>query len=123
VTYLNIDQLPKSCGGAGEDGRWEAAKTMRFLEQRVLEFERWYAFRNVVPLMRIIQANTDEYIEANLAKLKKAGPAERAMVRHAMRDLAKHLFNKCFYNVRQNTSGAEARSYFECLGKAWARDE
>jgi glutamyl-tRNA reductase len=123
VTYLNIDQISESYGGAWEDGRLEVLRRTQFLEQRVLEFERWYAFRNVVPLMREIQASTDGYIEAAVAKLKHAGPAERAMVRRAMRNLANHLLNKCFYSVGQNISSAEMRSYFECLGKSWARDE
>jgi glutamyl-tRNA reductase len=100
VICLNLDQLPGQSGSGPEVGPTAQLRLEQLLGQRVLQFEKWYAFRETLPLLRDIQASTANYIEATLAKLKSDNAAEREVVRRAMQGLANHLLNQCFYRAR-----------------------
>lgn len=122
VHYLNLDDLAENAGSDWNLSVLEGIRAERIMNEHILSFERWYEFRNVLPLMREIQHASSGYVAAKindtLAKLQSANSKEKEIVRQAMGNLANHFLNQYLYAVKENVSGEEASVYLKCLGKS-----
>ncbi|HBE78256.1 MAG TPA: glutamyl-tRNA reductase [Firmicutes bacterium] len=127
VEYLNLDDLAKNAGADWNLSMLEGIKAEGIINEHVLSFERWYQFRNVLPLMREIQHVSSGYVEVKineaLVKLQSASDSEKEVVRNAMQNLANHFLNQYLYAVKENVSWEEANAYLKCLGKSMGMSE
>lgn len=119
VTYYNIDDL-KKVGDRNLSRRLEESlKAEKMIEEAVADFEKWYEFRNILPVVQKLQEDTHRLAEENAARLiNKLGcftEEEQRSVKKAMHNLADFMMNRFVYEVRENGSKEEIETYFKCL--------
>jgi len=127
VIYLNIDDLAQNVETDWELRLLANIKAEQIINEHLLSFERWYQFRNMLPLMREIQHAFDGYvsdkINDTLAKLQTTHNKDKELVRKAMLSLANYFLNKHVYAIKENASGDEAGIYFKCLGRTFVQPD
>lgn len=127
VVYINIDNLAENVEAGWELRISENIKAEKIMNEGMLAFEKWYEFRNMLPLIKEIQDTFDGYatekINQTIAKLKSASPEDKEVVQKSMRNLTNYLLNKHIYAVKEIASGEEAGVYLKCLGKTLGVEE
>lgn len=105
----------------------EIIKAEKIMDEKILAIQKWYEFRNVLPLIQKIKLASENYvaqkIDHTLAGLKEASPKEKEKIKKAMQSLASHLLNKYIYKIKEGTSGDEADTYLKCLSKPRSRED
>jgi len=119
VAYYNIDDL-KKVGDRNLSRRLEESlKAEKMIEEAVSDFEKWYEFRNVLPVVQKLQEETHRLAEENAARLiNKLGcfkEEEQRNIKKAMHNLADFMMNRFVYEVRENGTKEEIETYFKCL--------
>jgi len=121
VMYYNIDHL-KETSRENADGRLlEAIKAGKIIDEYIIDFEKWYGFRNVLPLVKEIQRHTGNFahekIMNTISKLKTVSDDEKELIINAMNSIVKSILNKFVYDIRENGTKEDIEVYFRCLGK------
>jgi len=97
----------------------ESLKAEKMIEEAVSDFEKWYEFRNVLPVVQKLQEETHRLAEENAARLiNKLGcfkEEEQRNIKKAMHNLADFMMNRFVYEVRENGTKEEIETYFKCL--------
>jgi len=119
ITYYNIDDL-KKVGDRNLSRRLEESlKAEKMIEEAVADFEKWYEFRNILPVVQKLQEETHRLAEENAALLiNKLGcfkEEEQRNIKKAMHNLADFMMNRFVYEVRENGNKEEIEIYFKCL--------
>ena len=127
VVYFNLDSLKANIEIDWDFRTRASIKIDKIINEYVLSFERWYEFRNTLPLMREIQDSAQGYvtekINDTIAKLTSADDKDKEVVQKAMHNLANFLLNKYVYSVKENVSGDEVSIYFKCLSRTVNKTE
>ena len=122
VRYFNIDDLQSVIGENMDKRAVEMSRAEKIINEYVMEFEKWYEFRGVLPVVREIQKFTEEMlnekITRTLARLKCASEEDRDIVKASMTSTINEILNKFIYSVREYASKEDLETYFRCLGDA-----
>lgn len=119
--YYNIDDL-KSAVDKSFDRRFnETSKAEEIIDEYIKCYEKWYMFREVLPVIREVQKYTDDFLEAKvtqtISKLKSASEEDKEIVRTSMRNMANNILETFLYRVRDNSSKDDLATYFRCLSE------
>jgi glutamyl-tRNA reductase len=121
VRYFNMDNLNGNSREDWQQCALDAIQAEKILDEQLIEFERWYQSREVLPLIRQIEKTVrervDHKINSALVKLKTVDAAEKRMIAREMRGITGYLLNRCLYSVKETASGKEAGIYYRCLSR------
>jgi glutamyl-tRNA reductase len=121
VMYYNIDNLRETARENADEKLLEAIKAGQIIDEYIIDFEKWYGFRNVLPLVKEIQRHTGDFahekIMNTISRLKTVSDEEKELIKNSMNSIVKTLLNKFVYDVRENGSKEDIEVYFRCLGK------
>lgn len=119
VSYFNMDDLQLSVDSNIDIRMLEVSRAEEIIDQSILEFQKWYEFRGVLPVVREIQRYTgellDERIRQTIARLKSASSEDVEVVKASMTSAVKSIMNTFVFNVRECASKEEMEVYFKCL--------
>lgn len=122
VMYYNIDHLRETARENADGKLLEAIKAEQILDEFIIEFEKWYGFRNVLPLVKEIQRYTGNFahekIMNTISRLKTASDEDKEIIKNSMTNIVNSILNKFVYSVRENGTREDIETYFRCLGKA-----
>lgn len=121
VEYYNIDHL-KSASDANTRKRLsEALKAEKMIEEFITDYERWYEFRNVLPMVKEIQEEVhriaNEKAERTISRLKSATEGDKEIVRQCIRNVVNCMMNRFVYRIKENGTKDDIRAYFKCLNE------
>lgn len=119
VVYFNIDQL-QSVADENIDKRLvEVPRAEEIIHGFVAEYEKWYDFREVLPVVREIQRFAgdmlDEKVSDTISRLKCASEEDKELVRVSIAGIVGELMNKFVYSVRECGRKEDVEAYFRCL--------
>ena len=119
IGYYNIDHL-KNVMDENMDRRViEAFKAEQIIEDFVDEYEKWYDFRNVLPVVKDVQKYAEtvinEKINNTLSSLKSSSEEDKEKVRISITNTVNEIMNKLIYSVRKSGSKEDMQAYFRCL--------
>ncbi|MCX7711182.1 MAG: glutamyl-tRNA reductase [Clostridia bacterium] len=122
ISYLNMDDLQAEAGRNIDRRVVEAKKAEEMVNESVAEFEHWYEFRKVLPVIKDIQSFADgileEKVSQTLAKLKNATEEDKEVIRASMTNTVNEILNKFVYSIRECSDKEDMQTYFRCLGNA-----
>ncbi len=121
VVYYDIDDL-KSIAERNIGRRTgEAARAEDIINENVEEYERWYWFQGIMPIVKDIQKYTeriiDEKISYAISKLRAASEEEKEIVRASITGTVNEMLNKFVYSIREHADKEDVEAYFRCLGE------
>lgn len=121
VRYYHIDDLRKVAEKNIDQRMIEAAKAEPIIEQSMADFEKWYEFRSVLPVVndvqRFIEAVLKEKIDGAMEKLNNVSKAERELVKSSIASAVNEIMNMFIYNVREKGDKDDMPGYFRCLNE------
>ncbi|MCX8131189.1 MAG: glutamyl-tRNA reductase [Clostridia bacterium] len=119
VRYFNIDDLQLEVDKNLDKRLLEVSKAEEIIQEQVTDFEKWYEFRSVLPIVKDIQKFTEdlmnEKMDSTLARLKSASEADKEMVRISVENIVNEILDKFIYNIRNCGSKEDMQVYFRCL--------
>jgi len=121
VVYYNIDHLKETARENADEKLMEAIKAGQVIDEFVIEFEKWYSFRNVLPLVKEIQRYTGDFVQEKIndaiSRLKTASDEDKETIKNSMTSIVNSILNKFVYSIRENGTREDIEAYFRCLGK------
>jgi len=122
ISCYNMDHL-KTVADENMDRRIaEAAKAEQLIDGFVEDYEKWYAFRSVLPIVKDIQRYAEDVVSEKInyttAKLKCASEEDKELVKATITNTVNEILNKLIYSVRENGSKDDMQAYFRCLRDA-----
>lgn len=122
VRYFNIDHLQVEVDKNFDKRLLEASKAEEIINDYVLEYENWYDFREVLPVVKDAQRFANEVLNEKLgyimSKLKCASDEDKEIVKISIKNTVNEILNKFIYSVRENSSKEDIQTYFKCLRDA-----
>jgi len=119
VEYLNLDHFKSVMRENFGKRALEAVRAEEIIEEYANEFEKWYEFREAVPIVKEVHHFAEELIcgktEAVLGKLKYAGNEDKEMVRAAITGAVNEIMDKFIYGIRKNGSKEDIKTFFAYL--------
>ncbi|MDP4182343.1 MAG: glutamyl-tRNA reductase [Bacillota bacterium] len=119
VGYYNIDDLQLEVDKNLDKRLLEVSKAEEIIDQYIIEYENWYEFRNVLPIVKDVQKYTDEIVTKKinyaLTKLKSSSEEDKELIRNSMSGIANEILNKLLYSVKENDCKEDIKAYFRCL--------
>jgi len=117
--YFNMDDLKLTVERNIDFRMLEVSRADEIIDQSVFEFQKWYDFREVLPVVKEIQRYTgellDRKIQQTVAKLKTASSEDVEVVKASITNIVKSIMNTFVFNVRKCASKEEMEIYFKCL--------
>jgi glutamyl-tRNA reductase len=127
VIYNNIDHLKETARENADEKLLEAIKAGQIIDQYILEFEKWYEFRNALPLVKEIQRYTEDFaherIMNTISRLKTVGDEEKELIKNSMYSIVKNILNKFMFEVRESGTKEDIEIYFRCLERLMEREQ
>jgi glutamyl-tRNA reductase len=121
VMYYNIDHLKETARENADGKLLEAIKAGKIIDEYIIDFEKWYGFRNALPLVKEIQRHTGNFahekIMNTISRLKTVSDDEKELIINSMNSIVKSILNKFVYDIRENGTKEDIEVYFRCLGK------
>lgn len=119
VMYYNMDDLQVAVDKNMDIRQIEASKAEDIISTALVEFERWYETRGILPVIRDIQKYIGGMVEAKvehtLSKLKSTCEDDREAVKAAISGTAASILNLFVYSVRDYAGKEDIEAYFRCL--------
>lgn len=119
IECFNIDDLQISVDRSIDKRLLETSKAEEIIDEYLVEYEKWYEFRGVLPIIKDIQRFTDcilnERVNQTLSKLKDLSDDEKEVVKASLTATANEILNKFIYRVRENGKKEDVEVYFRCL--------
>jgi glutamyl-tRNA reductase len=107
VRYFNIDHLQSEVDKNLDKRLLEATKAEEILNEYVVEYENWYYFRQVLPIVKDVQKFTNEVLDDGtnhlMSKLKCVSDEDKELVRQFIKSTVNEIVNKFVYSVRENS--------------------
>lgn len=120
VRYFNIDHLQLEVDRNIDKRLFEVSKAEEIIHEHVTDFEKWYDFRTVLPVVKEIQKYAEdmmkEKVGSTLARLKCASEEDKELVRLSVENIVNEMLNKFIYSIRNSGSKEDMQVYFRCLG-------
>ncbi|MHB1347298.1 MAG: glutamyl-tRNA reductase [Candidatus Humimicrobiaceae bacterium] len=122
VIYYNIDDLKSVADKNNGKRLFEAAKAEQIVDDLTLNFEKWYEFRKVLPIIKEIEEQVSGYVNKNtgnlLSKLKETSTEDKEIIKGKMLNLSKYLMQKFIYSFNESQNYKDIKSYLKCLSQA-----
>lgn len=122
VRYFNMDDLQLTVDQNIDKRLLEVSRAEEIIDEFILEYEKWYEFRGILPVVKEIQRYTGELLNEKLAqalaKLNCASDEDREVVKASMTSTVNSIMNTFIYNVREHGSKEDLEVYFRCLNDA-----
>lgn len=119
VQYFSMDDLKVVAERNVDKRKLEIARVEEIIGQFLAKYQKWYEFRDFLPLLQEVQDYTqstvEERISQTLQKLKHLSPAEKEIVKNALIGVSDEILNKFIYSVREYGSEDDIKNYFGCL--------
>lgn len=119
VKCFNIDDLQLSVDRSIDKRLLETSKAEEIIDEYLVEFEKWYEFRGVLPVIKDIQRFTEciinERVNQTISKLKTSSDEDKEIVKASLTCTANEILNKFVYSVRENGKKEDIEVYFRCL--------
>lgn len=117
--YFNMDDLQLKVDENIDKRLLEASRAEEIIDRFVLDYEKWYDFRGVLPVIKDIQKYTydilNERVNSTLARLKCSSEEDREIIKASMAATVNEIMNKFIYSVRECGSKEDIEAYFRCL--------
>jgi glutamyl-tRNA reductase len=122
VKYYNIDHI-KSVMDENYDRRIaEASKAEQIIEEYTSEYEKWFEFRNALPVVKEVQSFAKEIISNRISyadsRLKNATDEDKEIVKQTITNTVNDIMDKFIYSVKKYGSKEDIQVYFRCLSEA-----
>lgn len=121
ITLYDIDDLKVEIDSSIDKRMAEAKKAEEIVNEFIVDFERWYGFRQVLPVVKEIQRFSDEYLEEKIKtaidRLKSTSDEDKTIVEQAMKNVVNGLLDKMVYGIRECSTREEIVVYFKCIGE------
>ena len=121
VRYVNIDHLQAEADENLDKRLSQALVAKELITGLVGEYQRWYEFRGVLPVVRDVQKYAEgvlnDKIAQTLSRLKCASDEDREIVKASIIATVNGILNKLVYNVRECANTEDMQAYFRCLSE------
>lgn len=121
IRYFNMDDLQLTIDCNIDKRLLEVSRAEEIIGEYMAEFEKWYEFRGVLPVIKEIQRYTGEFlndrINQTIARMKYANDEEKEIVKVSMTSMFNGMMNTFVYNIRDHGSREEIENYFKCLNR------
>ncbi|MBC8546914.1 glutamyl-tRNA reductase [Clostridiaceae bacterium NSJ-31] len=116
--YYNIDQLK---GVAEANRKLRSEKSLlaeEEIQRDVDEFERWFAFRQNVPLLQDVRECAQRRVDrrVKVACRQAADPRDEEVIRQAVSGAVDEIMEKFIYRVKETACKEDIEVFFRCLG-------
>lgn len=122
VKYFNMDSLQDAACENFEKRLLEGKKAEQLIDEFVYDFEKWYHFRDALPVIKDIQryasSMANDKISHAIGRLKNASDEDKEIVKASVNNIVNSILNRFIYSVRENNSKEDVEAYFRCLGEA-----
>ncbi|HEX9058698.1 MAG TPA: glutamyl-tRNA reductase [Clostridia bacterium] len=119
VKFFNIDDLQLEVDRNIDKRLLEVSRAEEIIHEQVTDFEKWYEFRSVLPVVMDVQKYAkdllDEKVNSTLAKLKTASEEDKEIVRISLQNTVNEILNKFLYSIRNCGNKEDMQGYFRCL--------
>lgn len=119
VLYYNIDTLEETAQDNLAKRKEEASKAEAMILEDVTNFEKWFLFRDTLPLIQDIRSKTERLIEEKMAKsmmsLKQSSEAEKELFKASLTDTVEAILHQFVYSIRDHGDVKELDAYFQCM--------
>lgn len=119
VRYFNIDHLQVEVDKNFDKRLLEVSKAEEIISEYVLEYENWYDFREVLPVVKDAQRFANEILSEKLGyimgKLKCASDEDKEIVKIAIENTVNQILSKFIYSIKENSNKEDIQTYFKCL--------
>lgn len=121
VHYIHMDQLEADKENNIGLKHIEAEKADNIIEHYLMEFEKWYEFRQSLPLVREIQKYVEDFSKKNaeiaLKRLKSLSAEDKEIYQQFIYQMVNELMNKLVYGIKENANKDEISIYLSCLSE------
>jgi glutamyl-tRNA reductase len=123
IKYFNMDDLQLTVDKNIDKRLLEVTKAEEIIDKAVADFEKWYEFRAVLPVIKEIQRYSEgvlnEKISRTLSKLKCASDEDREIVKASITGIVNEILNKFIYSIKENGSKEDVETYFKCIAEVF----
>jgi glutamyl-tRNA reductase len=121
IEYFNMDELQLAVDQNIDKRLQEAARAEEIIDEFILEFEKWYEFRGILPVIKEIQKYTgkllNDKINQTVSRLKCASAEDKEVVKASITSTVNVILNTFIYNIRKCSSKEDTETYFRCLNE------
>jgi glutamyl-tRNA reductase len=119
VQYFNIDHLQVEVDKNLDKRLLEASKAVEIINEYVVEYENWYDFREVLPVVKDAQKFANEILNEKISfvmsKLKCASDEDKELIKISIKTTVNEILNKFIYSVKDTGSKEDIQTYFKCI--------
>jgi glutamyl-tRNA reductase len=119
VQYFNIDHLQVEVDKNLDKRLLEASKAVEIINEYVVEYENWYDFREVLPVVKDAQKFANEILNEKISfvmsKLKCASDEDKELIKISIKNTVNEILNKFIYSVKETGSKEDIQTYFKCI--------
>ncbi len=119
VTYFNLDDLQQVADKNANIRQMEIIKAEDIINNYIIEYEKWFEFRRVMPVVKEIQRFTDDILEEKIgltiSRLKSASEEDIETIKIFMKSIVKDIVGAFVYDIKDSMDTEEIRAYFKCL--------
>lgn len=116
---INIDDLQQVAHKHIHDRQMEALKAQVIINEAIINFEKWFEFQRVIPVVRTVQDYTDEILQEKISfvssKLKSTNQSDMDTVKLCMKSTVKELLKTFVYEIKDYAQTEDIETYFKCL--------
>ncbi|NJD01990.1 MAG: hypothetical protein FIA99_05200, partial [Ruminiclostridium sp.] len=117
--YFNMDDLQMSVDRNIDNRLLEVSRAEEIIDRSILEFEKWYEFRGVLPVVKEIRKYVGEFLDDRIqqtnARLKCASSEDREIVKASITSAVNSIMNTFIYDIKDYLSKEDMETYFRCL--------
>lgn len=122
IKLFNIDHLESVMDKNIDKRIHEASKANSIIDKFISEYERWYEFRRVLPVIKDVQKYAEDVINQKtslaVSKLKCTTEKDKEAVQASITNAVNEILNKFLYSVRENGRKKDIQIYYAYLEDA-----
>lgn len=121
IEYFNIDDFKASACNNLDKKLKEAEKAEDMIGEFVEDFERWYSFKNALPVVKEIQRFAGDIVEDKMSqmseRLSNSSSEDVELIRSYMSSTVNALLDKFIYSIKETGNKEDIEAYFRCLAE------
>jgi glutamyl-tRNA reductase len=121
VLYFNIDHLKVEVDKNLDKRLLEASKAEEIVSEYVLEYENWYHFREVLPIVKDAQKFANEILNEKINfvmnRLKCSSDEDKEVIKLSIKNAVNEILNKFIFSVKETGNKEDIKTYFRCISE------
>ncbi len=122
VRYFNIDDLRSVAEENNYKRLSEVSRAEQIVEEMVFEFEKWYKFRQILPLVKEIEENAFGYVNRNinvlLSRLNESSTNDKETIKRYVYNTSRHIIKKFIYSFKDCQYFGDTKVFLKYLAES-----